>query len=114
MVLYNLADTYFVGMLNDPVQRKSPVPYIGAGSGSNQEKPALQSGVHSFKYVLLIQHQTNGIFIIKTQLFEEMPVPRAVVKLAVPTTISCLVMVLYNLGRKGCPNPFQGGPKAGP
>ncbi len=33
----------------------------------------------------------------KTQLFEEMPVPRAVVKLAVPTTISCLVMVLYNL-----------------
>lgn len=26
-----------------------------------------------------------------------MPVPRAVVKLAVPTTISCLVMVLYNL-----------------
>lgn len=33
----------------------------------------------------------------KTEIFEEMPVPRAVVKLAVPTTISCLVMVLYNL-----------------
>ncbi len=33
----------------------------------------------------------------KVQLFEEMPVPKAVVKLAVPTTISCLVMVLYNL-----------------
>ncbi len=33
----------------------------------------------------------------KTELFEQMPVPRAVVKLAVPTTISCLVMVLYNL-----------------
>lgn len=33
----------------------------------------------------------------KTELFEKMPVPKAVVKLAVPTTISCLVMVLYNL-----------------
>lgn len=33
----------------------------------------------------------------KIQLFEEIPVPRAVMKLAVPTTISCLVMVLYSL-----------------
>lgn len=33
----------------------------------------------------------------KIQLFEEIPVPRAVMKLAVPTTVSCLVMVLYNL-----------------
>lgn len=33
----------------------------------------------------------------KTEIFEKMPVPKAVVKLAVPTTISCLVMVLYNL-----------------
>lgn len=33
----------------------------------------------------------------KTQLFEEMPIPRAVLKLAVPTVISSLVMMLYNL-----------------
>ena len=33
----------------------------------------------------------------KTQLFENMPVPQAVVNLAVPTIISSLVMVLYNL-----------------
>lgn len=30
-------------------------------------------------------------------LFEEMPIPKAVVKLAVPTVLGCLVMVLYNL-----------------
>lgn len=33
----------------------------------------------------------------KTELFERMPVPRAVMKLAVPTVLSSLVMVLYNL-----------------
>lgn len=33
----------------------------------------------------------------KIYLFEEMPVPKAVMKLSVPTMISCLVMVLYNL-----------------
>ena len=33
----------------------------------------------------------------KVELFEQTPVPRAVVKLAVPTTLSSLVMVLYNL-----------------
>ncbi len=33
----------------------------------------------------------------KTALFEERPVPEAVMKLAVPTMISSLVMVIYNL-----------------
>ncbi len=33
----------------------------------------------------------------KTQLFESMPVPRAVITLAIPTVLSSLVMVLYNL-----------------
>lgn len=33
----------------------------------------------------------------KTYLFEDMPVPRAVVTLAVPTIIGCLVTMLYNL-----------------
>ncbi len=33
----------------------------------------------------------------KTQLFEQTPVPRAVAALAVPTILSSLVMVLYNL-----------------
>ncbi len=33
----------------------------------------------------------------KTTLFESMPIPRAVAKLAVPTILSSLVMVLYNL-----------------
>ncbi|MFS6558197.1 MATE family efflux transporter, partial [Parabacteroides distasonis] len=33
----------------------------------------------------------------KTKLFEEKPVPEAVMKLAVPTMISSLVMVIYNL-----------------
>ncbi|MDO4816093.1 MAG: MATE family efflux transporter [Bacillota bacterium] len=33
----------------------------------------------------------------KTEIFESMPIPKAVAKLAVPTVISCLVMVLYNL-----------------
>lgn len=33
----------------------------------------------------------------KTELFERMPVPQAVAKLAVPTILSSLVMVLYNL-----------------
>lgn len=33
----------------------------------------------------------------KTYLFEEMPIPRAFVTLAVPTVISSLVMILYNL-----------------
>ena len=33
----------------------------------------------------------------KTFLFEEMPIPRAVMKLAVPTVLSSLVMVLYNM-----------------
>jgi len=33
----------------------------------------------------------------KTLLFEEMPIPRAVAKLAVPTILSSLVTVLYNL-----------------
>ena len=33
----------------------------------------------------------------KTQLFESMPIPRAVMKLAIPTVLSSLVMVLYNL-----------------
>ncbi len=33
----------------------------------------------------------------KTNLFENMPIPRAVAKLAIPTILSSLVMVLYNL-----------------
>ena len=33
----------------------------------------------------------------KIDLFEKLPVPRAVMKLAVPTILSSLVMVLYNL-----------------
>lgn len=33
----------------------------------------------------------------KTELFETMPIPKAVAKLAIPTIISSLVMVLYNL-----------------
>ncbi len=33
----------------------------------------------------------------KTQLFESTPVPRAVITLAIPTVLSSLVMVLYNL-----------------
>ncbi len=33
----------------------------------------------------------------KIQLFEETPIPKAVMKLAVPTIVGCLVTVLYNL-----------------
>lgn len=33
----------------------------------------------------------------KTELFESMPVPKAVMQLAIPTVLSSLVMVLYNL-----------------
>lgn len=33
----------------------------------------------------------------KTLLFEEIPIPKAVATLAVPTVLSSLVMVLYNL-----------------
>ena len=33
----------------------------------------------------------------KTMLFEDMPIPQAVMKLSVPTVISSLVMVIYNL-----------------
>lgn len=33
----------------------------------------------------------------KTELFERMPVPKAVMELAIPTVLSSLVMVLYNL-----------------
>ncbi len=33
----------------------------------------------------------------KMQIFEEVPIPRAVLKLSVPTVIGCLVSVLYNL-----------------
>ena len=33
----------------------------------------------------------------KTTLFEDMPIPQAVMKLSVPTVISSLVMVIYNL-----------------
>ena len=33
----------------------------------------------------------------KTLLFETMPIPKAVANLAVPTILSSLVMVLYNL-----------------
>lgn len=33
----------------------------------------------------------------KTELFESIPIPRAVMKLAIPTVLSSLVMVLYNL-----------------
>jgi len=33
----------------------------------------------------------------KTKLFEAMPVPRAVMKLSVPTVLGCLVTVFYNL-----------------
>ena len=33
----------------------------------------------------------------KIRLFEQVAVPRAVMKLAVPTVLSSLVMVLYNL-----------------
>lgn len=34
---------------------------------------------------------------VKTELFENMPIPKAVVKLAVPTVLGCLVTMLYNL-----------------
>ena len=33
----------------------------------------------------------------KTYLFEQMPIPKAVMTLAVPTILSSLVMVLYNI-----------------
>ncbi|HJB60426.1 MAG TPA: MATE family efflux transporter [Candidatus Ruminococcus gallistercoris] len=33
----------------------------------------------------------------KTELFENMPIPKAVMQLAIPTVISSLVMVIYNL-----------------
>ena len=33
----------------------------------------------------------------KTELFESMPIPKAVMNLAIPTVLSSLVMVLYNL-----------------
>ena len=33
----------------------------------------------------------------KTDLFEKMPVPKAVMTLAIPTVLSSLVMVIYNL-----------------
>ena len=33
----------------------------------------------------------------KTGLFENMPVPRAVAKLAIPTILSSLVMIIYNM-----------------
>lgn len=33
----------------------------------------------------------------KTILFEETPVPKTVMTLAVPTVVGCLVMILYNL-----------------
>ena len=33
----------------------------------------------------------------KVYLFEQMPIPKAVLKLAIPTILSSLVMVLYNL-----------------
>ncbi len=32
----------------------------------------------------------------KIELFERTPIPRAVVKLAVPTVMSSLVMIIYN------------------
>ena len=38
----------------------------------------------------------------KTVLFEQMPVPKAVMKLAVPTILSSLVMVIYNLADTRC------------
>lgn len=34
---------------------------------------------------------------VKTELFENMSIPKAVVKLAVPTVLGCLVTMLYNL-----------------
>ena len=34
---------------------------------------------------------------LKTEIFEKMPIPKAVVKLAVPTVLGCLVTMLYNL-----------------
>ena len=33
----------------------------------------------------------------KTELFESMPIPKAVLSMSVPTVISSLVMVVYNL-----------------
>ncbi len=39
----------------------------------------------------------NDKEIAKVELFENMPIPRAVVKLSVPTVVGCLVMILYNL-----------------
>ena len=33
----------------------------------------------------------------KILLFEKMPIPRAIAKLAIPTILSSLVMVIYNL-----------------
>ena len=33
----------------------------------------------------------------KTELFEKVPIPKAVMTLAVPTILSSLVMVIYNL-----------------
>ncbi|MDY4635028.1 MAG: MATE family efflux transporter, partial [Candidatus Limivicinus sp.] len=33
----------------------------------------------------------------KQYLFEQMPVPKAVAQLSIPTILGCLVMILYNL-----------------
>ena len=33
----------------------------------------------------------------RTQLFERMPIPQAVLRMAIPTVLSSLVMVIYNL-----------------
>lgn len=40
---------------------------------------------------------SESLSVEKTELFENMPVSKAVMKLAVPTVLGCLVMVLYNL-----------------
>lgn len=51
----------------------------------------LWSGVEGKGLVILMEDAK------KTELFENMPIPKAVMQLAIPTVISSLVMVIYNL-----------------
>lgn len=54
---------------------------------------------YSYKYIEKIAHFYGGIMdnTGKTQLFETTPIAKAVMTLSVPTVISSLVMVIYNL-----------------
>ncbi len=51
----------------------------------------LRSGVEGKGLVILMEDAK------KTELFENTPIPKAVMQLAIPTVISSLVMVIYNL-----------------